>query len=57
MKIRKSIYTVGILVVLSLLALPGCGAVGQLAVQSVLPAAVQSQQGERQYSYANRSRN
>ncbi|MFN2110288.1 MAG: trypsin-like peptidase domain-containing protein, partial [Anaerolineae bacterium] len=44
MKIRKSIYTVGILVVLSLLALPGCGAVGQLAVQSVLPAAVQSQQ-------------
>ena len=45
MKIRKSIYTVGILVVLSLLALPGCGAVGQLAVQSVLPAAVQSQQG------------
>ncbi|MBN2391869.1 MAG: trypsin-like peptidase domain-containing protein [Anaerolineae bacterium] len=41
---RKSVYTVGILVVLSLLTLPSCGAVGQLAVQSVLPAAAQSQQ-------------
>lgn len=44
MRIRKSIYTFGILVVLSLLALPGCGAVGQSAVQSMLPAAAQSQQ-------------
>jgi serine protease Do len=45
MKMRKSFVSVGILIVLSLMALPGCGAVGQWAVQAALPVAAQSVQG------------
>jgi serine protease Do len=45
MKIKKSFVSVGILIVLSLLALPGCGAVGQWAAQAVLPVAAQPAQG------------
>jgi serine protease Do len=44
MKMKKSFMSVGVLIVMSLLALSGCGAVGQWAVQSVLPAAAQSEQ-------------
>ena len=44
MKMKKSFVSVGILIVLSLLALPGCGAVGQWAAQAVLPVAAQPAQ-------------
>ena len=37
MKIKKSFYSVGILIALSLLALPGCGPIGQLIIESVPP--------------------
>ncbi|MEJ5310047.1 MAG: trypsin-like peptidase domain-containing protein [Anaerolineae bacterium] len=35
MRIKKSFYSVGILVVLSLLSLTGCGAIGQYLIESV----------------------
>ena len=38
MRIKKSFYSVGILIALSLLALTGCGPLGQLIVESVPPA-------------------
>ncbi len=43
MGIKKSVYSVGILIVLSLLTLSGCGALGQWALAAVAPAAAQSQ--------------
>lgn len=44
MKTKKSIYSVSVLVVLAMLTLSGCGAVGQLISQSVLPVAAESHQ-------------
>jgi len=35
MKTRKSVYTIGILVILSLFALTGCGAIGQYLIENV----------------------
>ncbi len=44
MKTKKSIYSVSVLVVLAMLTLSGCGAVGQLISQSVMPVVAESQQ-------------
>ncbi|HQE92522.1 MAG TPA: PDZ domain-containing protein [Anaerolineae bacterium] len=46
MKTKKTFISVGILLALSLLVLPGCGVIGQWTVQSMLPAAAQSEQAD-----------
>ncbi|HOT92510.1 MAG TPA: trypsin-like peptidase domain-containing protein [Anaerolineae bacterium] len=46
MRVKKSVYSVGILIVLSLLTLSGCGALGQWALKTVMPAAAQSQSAD-----------
>ncbi len=44
MRTKKSLYSVSILLVLSLLTLSGCGALGQLITQAVLPVSAQPAQ-------------